>query len=315
MREITVTGEYGGMRLDRFVSKTCDVPKSAVQRLIRTGKVKRNGKKTSAEARVAPDDVILVYAEDAQPRAVAFTQLPAPQIAYEDELILAAVKPPALATQPFASPGQDCLTERVKYYLKDEIMKYDGAFAPGAVGRLDTNTSGLVLFAKTPAAAAALSALSRSGKITKKYYVLVRGEFAQKEKSTHWAVKDAAINKMSVFDEKAPGRLEMTTVYEPLVTKGGVTLLSALLITGRTHQIRAQLAHMGFPVAGDMKYGDAAFNASLQAKSGLTRQFLHCAQVSFPAWYSAGTIRLISLPDGDLAACAEKFVICIPQMK
>ncbi len=77
MREITVTGEYGGMRLDRFVSKTCDVPKSAVQRLIRTGKVKRNGKKTSAEARVAPDDVILVYAEDAQPRAVAFTQLPA----------------------------------------------------------------------------------------------------------------------------------------------------------------------------------------------------------------------------------------------
>ncbi len=137
-------------------------------------------------------------------------------------------------------------------------MKYDGAFAPGAVGRLDTNTSGLVLFAKTPAAAAALSALSRSGKITKKYYVLVRGEFAQKEKSTHWAVKDAAINKMSVFDEKAPGRLEMTTVYEPLVTKGGVTLLSALLITGRTHQIRAQLAHMGFPVAGDMKYGDAA---------------------------------------------------------
>lgn len=315
MREIKVTHEYEAMRLDRFVTKSCDIPKSAVQRLIRTGKVKLNDKKAEADDRIAAGDSVKIYVCDARERIVTFTPLPAPEIAYEDVMILAVIKPPALMTQPAAAAGEDCLSERVKYYLKNDIKKYGGAFVPGAVGRLDTNTSGLVLFGKTPDASAALSGLSRNGKIIKKYYVLVRGEFAAKQKATHWAVKDAAANKMSLFGEKALGRLEMTTVYEPLDTKNGVTLLSALLITGRTHQIRAQLAHMGFPVAGDMKYGDDTFNAYLRAHCGLKRQFLHCAQVSFPAWYSAGTIKLLSRPSGDLAVCAEKLGIRIPQMK
>ena len=201
---------------------------------------------------------------------------------------------------------KDCLTERVKYYLKDNIISSEIPFVPGAVNRLDTNTSGIVLFAKTPQSAENIYELSREGKIVKKYITLVKGNFIKRHRATHWAVKDKDTNKMTLYDYKIPDSKEMTSIFEPIASKNGTTLISVRLITGRTHQIRSQLAHMGYPVAGDIKYGNETFNRYMLKTCQLKRQFLHLSYMNFKLWYSAGSITLMSEPYSDLNMCLEK---------
>ena len=302
MKQFTITEDFSGMRLDRFIKKACpEIGKNTAQKMIRKGDAKVNGKKASADCILNTGDTVKIYVrEDAVKTLEINFELPDPEVIYEDELIMAVNKPPYLPSQP-SSKGEDSVSERVKKYLADDIKAYDGLFSPGTANRLDTNTSGIVLAGKTPQAQRELSSLIASNKIDKVYTALVYGHFPGKMKVSDYAVKNTSSNLMTVYDEPVEGSVSMVSVFEPVEYIGEYTLLRAKLITGRTHQIRAQLSHLGYPVVLDRKYCDSTRNDRFRQSYGLNRQFLHCSEVSFKIWYDSSILKITcDLPE-DLA--------------
>ncbi len=309
MQEFTINEEYTDMRLDRFVGKAFkELSKGAIQKMIRKGRVKLNGKKADANTRLEIDDVVSVYIKDESNPLPPKKDLPMPEIVYEDEFFLAVNKPAGLLTHPNGKKD-DSLIERVISYLYDDIKGSNGMFMPGTINRLDMNTSGIVIVPKTPSAAKEMNALMKKNKFVKDYLVLVKGHFVERIKVTHYAIKDSEQNKMELFDTPRDDAVKMITVFDPMSYGDDCTLLSARLITGRTHQIRAQLGQMGYPIAGDKKYGDASFNRTIGKDGGLKRQFLHCYSVSFPMWTDHSTIRLICKPPNDIQNVLDKLQI------
>ena len=297
MKEIIVNSEFYGSRLDRFICKNYKhLSKMTVQKMIRIGKIKVNRKKTSADYRLGENDIINLFINDEVEHKKP-KKMPPPDIVYEDDYILAINKASGILIHPDGKK-EDSISERVEYYLSDVIEKFNGSFIPGVVNRLDYNTSGIVLSPKSPTASRELNALMQKGKITKKYYTLVRGQFKEKKRAVHYAVKDEEKNKMLLFDAPKNGAVEMISIFEPIKILENTTLLSVQLITGRTHQIRSQLANLGYPVAGDMKYGNATFNDEMYKKYKLKHQFLHCYEISFNYWVDHSAIRLFcDLPE------------------
>ena len=309
MQEFTINDEYTDMRLDRYVGKAFrDLSKGAVQKMIRKGRVKLNGKKVDANTRLQLNDTVSVYIKDEHKNLPPKKDLPMPELVYEDDFFLAVNKPPGLITHPNGK-RDDSLIERVISYLYDDIKESNGMFIPGTLNRLDLNTSGIVIVPKTPSAAKEMNALMKKNKFVKDYLVLVKGHFAERIKATHYAIKDTEQNKMKLYDTPRDDAVKMITVFDPLSYGNGCSLLSARLITGRTHQIRAQLGQMGYPIAGDKKYGDRIFNQTIKKETGLKRQFLHCYSVSFPMWTDHSIIRLICKPHEDIQNVLDKFHI------
>lgn len=293
MIELTVGTEYAEMRLDRFVFKAADIGKNTAEKLIRKGEVKVNGKKARADLILRKDDTVRIYGvagKDAG--AVSFKEgLDGVDVLYEDEFILAVNKPAFLPTQPMQGQ-EDCLSERIKLYLKDIIAESGYRFIPAPVNRLDYETSGIVLAGKTPDAARKLSELLREEKIDKHYSALCLGKMDRQLRLENWAVKDPKENRMTLYGEKTENASRMLGIYRPERTSEGYTLADAKLITGKTHQIRSQLAYAGHPLVNDYKYGIRKENDMFREKYGIRRLFLHCREVSFSLWYSPGDIKI-----------------------
>ena len=301
LQTITVNKEFEEMRLDRFVAKANkELTKIAIQKMIRTGNIKINGKKADAGAHLKADDVISIYSAPQKPTlSPTKKNLPPVEVVYEDEFFLAVNKPAGLITHPDGNK-EDTLTDRIMNYLWEDLKQYNGMFVPGVINRLDVNTSGIVLAPKTPLSAKAMNEMMQKNKFTKKYLVLVKGNFQKRVKAVHYAIKNTELNKMELYNTPQPRAEEMITVFDPLDSNENYTLLSAQLITGKTHQIRAQLGKLGFPVAGDMKYGDMRTNRELKQEFGLSRQFLHCYSVSFPMWTDYSNVTVLCAPPSDL---------------
>lgn len=300
MRELTVGTEYTDMRLDRYISKACkEISKMSIQKMIRIGRIKVNGTKVKSDTHLTAGDKVSIYIAEKPVAETIKKDLPKPDILYEDAYFIAVNKPAGLIVHPDGKK-EDSLTERIISYLHDELRQYDNMFVPGVINRLDTNTSGIVLTPKTPASSKALNELMQKNKITKKYLVLVKGIFPKRIKAVHYANKDIQSNKMELSDVPLKNSEEMISIFDPIESKNGCTLISAQLITGKTHQIRAQLGKLGYPVAGDIKYGDPAFNKIMNLSYGLNRQFLHCFYISFPLWTDYSTIKILCNPPSDL---------------
>lgn len=297
-KEIMIGAEYADMRVDRFVGKAFpELARGKIQKMLREGDVRLNKKKVTGETRLVDGDILSVYAPSAESGVrPPIKKLPALPVIYEDEQLLAVIKPAGLLTHPDGKRN-DSVSERILSYLYGEL---DTApmFQAAPVNRLDFNTSGIVIAGKTPQYAKALAELVRKNKIKKRYLVLVGGELREKLSYTCYAEKDERENKMILYDEPSAGRVEMKSVFTPLEYKNNMTLISAILITGRTHQLRAQLAYLGYPVVGDRKYGDIRLNFEAE-KRHLSRQFLHCCELCIPTDFD--TIRLICAPSRDLS--------------
>ena len=160
--------------------------------------------------------------------------------------------------------------------------------------RLDRETSGLLLLAKKRSALTAVHAALREGRVYKRYLTLVAGEFERKERSVALPLRKFLTREgeRRVSVDRREGR-EARTRFHRLRTVGGFTLLSAEIDTGRTHQIRVHLAHLGYPIAGDDKYGDFALNREL-AKQGLRRMFLHAQELRLRHPVTGSELRLES---------------------
>lgn len=301
MKEIIIGGEETGIRLDKFLEKLLPhAGRSFLYKMLRKKNITLNGKKAEGSERLCAHDKICIFFSDetyAQFRQGAdrenncaettHSSMPAAvkriNVVYEDRDMLIADKPAGLLTQRAA---------KTDYSLNDWLCEYTGreenekekrlSYTPSAVNRLDRNTSGLVLCAKTYRAARTLSSLIRDRKIGKYYLALVKGQITRPQTLNGFLIKDPVLNRVSVRQD-GPGE-EIHTKYLPLfyLEKHDITLLSVQLITGKSHQIRAHLADSSHPVCGDPKYGDARLNRELKEHYGINRQLLHAYAVSFP---------------------------------
>ena len=263
MIKLTITENEEKQRLDRFLKKYLrNAPLSYIYKLIRKG-VKVNGKRVPAETQLFLGDEVCVYisqeeADSYRTRDRSKTAKRQFRIAYEDENILIAEKPFGLLTHGTAEEKKNTLSNQVIGYLVETGAynpRAERTFVPSPANRLDRNTTGMVVFGKNYAALKSLNHMIRERNYVRKYYLaIVSGILDKNLRLSDKMVKKAGKNRVTVTDiDEGEGKL-METFARPLKSAGGYTLVEVELITGRTHQIRAQLAKAGFPIIGDEKY-------------------------------------------------------------
>ena len=285
MKELTIGQNDAGQRLDRFLAKAVPLlPASLAQKYIRLKRIKRNGQRAQRDTRLEVGDKLQLYINDEffdTPREDnAYLTVAAPKlnIVYEDAHILLVDKRPGLAVHPHdgAEYGRTLIDQIQAYlYQKHEWRpREEHAFTPALCNRIDRNTGGIVIAAKTAEALRVMNQKIKDREIDKRYLAIVEGTPKPKEGSLKgYLFKDAVKNRVFVTDSPKPGAKTCQTNYKTLA---GLSLVECELITGRTHQIRAQFAHAGHPLLGDGKYGklDKRYDRTYQALYSYRLTFL-----------------------------------------
>lgn len=265
--QFTVSQEQDGLMLSRLLMQTADVPLWAAKEAVKRRDVRIDGERMTGDVRVSAGQEIRVYWPKAALASAGKAPMP-PEIVFEDEHILLINKPQGIPAQNEENPlaGDSALT-RVLAELTRRGEKTDQVHL---CHRLDVQTGGLLLFAKEDSAyESAVQAFSE--RTFQKFYTCrVKGCPTQREAVMRaWLRKDAQLSRVAVTDYPARGAHEIVTAYR-VMSGGEFARLEVELITGRTHQIRAHLSHIGHPILGDDKYGDRQLNRQL----GLKRQQL-----------------------------------------
>lgn len=265
MKSITITAGDAGQRVDRYILKTFDkMPKSLMFKEIRKKNIKVNKKRCAPEQILNQGDVLELYLKDdvLHEKTKYYDFLKAGtklDIIYEDENIVLINKEIGVLCHPDGKDYTDNLVARLKRYLyeKGEWSPDSSSFTPSLANRLDRNTGGIVIAAKNSASLKTLNAKLKSREIDKYYLAVVHGKMPQPgETLTAYLTKDERKNKVSVSEQEQPGSKKIITRYSVLDYYPDASLLEIKLLTGRTHQIRAHLAHVGHPLFGDGKYGE-----------------------------------------------------------
>ena len=279
MKELTIGTNDAGQRLDRFLAKAVPLlPASLAQKYIRLKRIKRNGQRADRDTRLEAGDVLQLYINDEffdKPRednAYLTVASPKLNIVYEDEHILLVDKRPGLAVHPHdgAEYGRT-LIDHIQSYLyqkREWRPREENSFTPALCNRIDRNTGGIVIAAKTAEALRVMNQKIKDREMDKRYLAIVEGTPKPRDGSLKgYLFKDAKKNRVFVTDHPQEGAKTCQTNYKTLVSKNGLSLVECELITGRTHQIRAQFAHAGHPLLGDGKYGklDKKYDRNYQA--------------------------------------------------
>ena len=279
MKEFVIGANDAGQRLDRFLAKAVPLlPASLAQKYIRIKRIKRNGARVERDTRLVEGDVLQMYINDEffdKPRednAYLTVATPKLNIVYEDDQILLVDKRPGLAVHPHdgAEYGRT-LIDHIQAYLyqkREWSPRGENAFTPALCNRIDRNTGGIVIAAKTAEALRVMNQKIKDREMDKRYLAVVEGTPKPLKGSLKgYLFKDAKKNRVFVSDTPQTGAKTCQTNYITLCSRKGLSLVECELITGRTHQIRAQFAHAGHPLLGDGKYGklDKRYDRNYQA--------------------------------------------------
>lgn len=290
MKEFVIGAIDKGRRLDKYIFNILSsAPHSFAYKMLRKKNIVLNGQKASGNEILSEGDSIRFYLSDdtfekfSQKTHVAddLSSL-MPSVAYEDDDIIIVNKPKGMLSQ--RSSAEDISLNEI---CLSYVSRGKGApesplsFTPSICNRLDRNTSGLVIFAKTYKGARAINAAIKEHRIMKYYKCIVCGIVKEDLALTGRLVKDNATNKVGISDDGDEGAFVKTLVH-PIKTNDGLSLLEINLITGKTHQIRAHMASVGHPLLGDKKYGDRQMNDLYRQKYGTDSQLLVCYKLVFP---------------------------------
>lgn len=301
MKEFTIGKNDAGQRLDRWLAKTLPLlPAPLAQKYIRIKRVKLNGVRAQRDTRLQVGDVLQLYINDEffdQPTPEnAFLKLFKPKldILYEDEHILLVNKAPGMVVHADETEKVNTLINHIQAYLyqKKEWSPYwENAFAPALCNRIDRNTGGIVIAAKTAEALRVMNQKIRDRELEKRYLCVVLGRPSPAAGTLEgFLLKDEAKKQVSIRSKPVPGGRKAITKYRTLDTRGNLSLVECDLITGRTHQIRAMMAHAGHPLLGDGKYGTERINRQY----GKKHQCLWSWKLTFQFTTDAGELAYLN---------------------
>ena len=288
MRQLTVHKNDENQRLDKYLKKYLkEAPGSFIYKMLRKKNIVLNGKKADGTEKLcAGDEIKLFFAEETLQKFTGetansdvhrFPTMKNLDILFEDEDILILNKPAGELSQK-AEAKDVSMNEYALGYLQktgaitEESLK---VFKPSVCNRLDRNTSGILVVAKTYQAAREFGEALQKRTVRKFYRCIVKGEVKKSETIDGYLWKDEKTNKVQIFKEKREDASEIHTAYRPMKCENGLTLLEVHLITGRTHQIRAHLSSIGHPILGDPKYGDKRLSEKYKVKY----QLLHACRL------------------------------------
>lgn len=274
MRELTVNHNDANQRLDQFMQKTFRrMPHALMYKYIRQKCVRINGKRvTQPDLVLQCGDILTFYInetffeQDAATEESLEQMKPNFRIVYEDDNLLLVDKPVGLLCQPDDSEQYNTLDRHIRAYLYRNGAynpKEEHAFAPALCNRIDRNTQGIVIAAKNAEALRILNEKIKTKEVRKFYRCLVFGTPEKHAFVRAYLKKFEKDNRVVISDTPREGYKEILTSYDRIATNGTHSILRVELHTGRTHQIRAQMAHLGHPLLGDTKYGTAEQNKGL----------------------------------------------------
>ena len=300
MKELTVGQNDSGQRLDRFVGKAVPLlPESLLQKYIRLKRIKLNGRGAKRDTRLNTGDVLQLYINDEffeKPREEnSYLKVGTPKlnIVYEDENILLLDKKPGVLCHSAGVWDYNTLIADVQAYMAQKgewKPKEENSFAPALCNRIDRNTGGIVIAAKNAEALRILNDKIRDREIEKYYLCAVQGKPRPPQgRLENYLFKDAQKNQVYVKARPEPGAKTAVTEYRMICSGGALSLVECRLLTGRTHQIRVQMAHAGWPLLGDGKYGSERFNRDFGEKG----QALYSYRLRFDFPTDAGILEYL----------------------
>lgn len=311
MQILTVTPNEAGQRMDKLLAKYLDqAGRGFLYKMMRKKNITLNGRRCDGSERLAEGDEIRLFLSDDTIRMFqgpVTGLLPRAQgkagpaahngsgmkeknadrtldIVYEDKHILVVNKPSGMLSQK-AKEGDISLNEYILNYLIDSNglpISQLRTFRPSICNRLDRNTSGLVVAGKSLAGLQIMNRVFKDRSLHKYYQCLAAGDIREKQLIAGFLCKDEDKNTVTIYPLEVEHSVPIMTEYLPLGGNGRFTLLRVTLITGRSHQIRAHLASIGHPIAGDRKYGSREINDFMKMKYGVHAQLLHSWKLKMP---------------------------------
>ena len=271
---IEVPQEFHGERIDKFLSVLVpDCSRNSIQKLIEQGNVTINGVSVNKKYKVNTDDEILVVTGELKPLDAEPENIPL-DIVYEDDDLLVVNKPRGMVVHPAPGNYTGTLVNALLYHCKDSLSGINGVLRPGIVHRIDKDTSGLLIVAKNDKAHMGLAEQIKEHSFTREYNAVICGHLKDQEGTVNAPIgrnpKDR--KKMCVTMQNSKNAV---THYSVIEEYNGYSHVSLKLETGRTHQIRVHMAHLGHPVAGDLVYGHDKKSAELNG------QCLHAIKIGF----------------------------------
>jgi 23S rRNA pseudouridine955/2504/2580 synthase len=320
--ELTVSPDAAGQRLDKYVRKALkDVPLSHVYKLLRTKQVRVNGARGKAEQLLAPGDKVVIRGDPERLLAAQEPKGDAPahggvrvtfRVLHEDADLLAVDKPAGLAAHPGTGIEGATMVEMARAYLRVPANVPPQEFKPSPAHRLDRETSGIILVAKTRKTMVRLTEIFTSGeKVSKSYLTLAKGKMN----------RDSGTIDLPLSEHEQTGKSksmrgvkfqEALTRWKVLASMKEASLLQIAIETGRTHQIRRHLEAAGHPVAGDKRYGDFPFNRTARARWGLRRMFLHAWKLALPHPTTGERLSLVAPLPEELVEVLRRLNLPLP---
>lgn len=301
MQQVTISEREAQQRLDKFLHKYLPLASTSFfYKMLRKKNITLNGKKAEGKEKLQTGDIVTLFLSDETIASFkqsvdlkeyeeAYKNLKGITVLYEDEHFLLMNKPAGILSQK-AKEGDLSLNEwMIGYLLKKGIVTGESLsnFKPSVCNRLDRNTMGIITGAKTLSGSQELNRLISSREVKKYYRLLVKGRMDPNQYKGEllegYLVKNEKTNKVTLSAKKTGEEASyIQTRYYPLKTYSDRTLVEVELITGKSHQIRAHMASVGFPLIGDYKYGDKNFNDSYKKQYHINSQLLYACRMEFP---------------------------------